>query len=173
MRNPQDSGRDDWSERLLTILKIKLRENNLIGKDMIKWMKRLNQALPMLVLGILAYGLLVELIGVWFVSDKIGYTAGLIVGVACAVGQAIHIAMIIEESVRIGEGHEKLLSVKSVMRYLVLCAIMIVMAFFNANSIVPAIIGVLGLKVSAYAQPLLIKAFKIRDINKVDVDTES
>ena len=38
---------------------------------MINWMKRLNQALPGLVLGILLYGLLVEIIGVWFVSDKL------------------------------------------------------------------------------------------------------
>ncbi|QFJ54098.1 hypothetical protein [Pseudobutyrivibrio xylanivorans] len=136
---------------------------------MIKWMKRLNQALPMLVLGILAYGLLVELIGVWFVSDKIRYTTGLLIGIACAVGMAIHISMIIEESVRIGQGHEKLLSFKSVMRYLVLCAIMITMTYFKLGNMFTALIGVLGLKVSAYAQPLLIKAFHI---NKVDKDIE-
>ena len=124
---------------------------------MIKWMKRLNQALPRLVLGILAYGLLVELIGVWFVSDKIRYTTGLLIGIACACGMAIHIAMLIEESVRIGEGHEKLLSFKSVMRYLVLCAVMITMAFFKLGNMYTALIGVLGLKVSAYAQPLLNK----------------
>ena len=126
---------------------------------MIKWMKRLNQALPGLVLGILAYGLLVELIGVWFVSDKIRYTTGLLFGIGCAIGMAIHIAMIIEESVRIVEGHEKYLSFKSVMRYLVLCAIIITMAFFKLGNMFTAIIGVLGLKVSAYAQPLLNKAF--------------
>ena len=124
---------------------------------MIKWMKRLNQALPGLVLGILAYGLLVELIGVWFVGDKIRYTTGLIIGIACAIGMAIHIAMIIEESVRIGEGHEKLLSFKSVLRYLVLCAVMIVMSYFKLGNMFTAIIGILGLKVSAYAQPLLNK----------------
>ena len=124
---------------------------------MIKWMKRLNQALPMLVLGILAYGLLVELIGVWFVGDKIRYTTGLIIVIACAIGMAIHIAMIIEESVRIGEGHEKLLSFKSVLRYLVLCAVMIVMSYFKLGNMFTAIIGILGLKVSAYAQPLLNK----------------
>ena len=46
---------------------------------MIKWMKRLNQALPGLVLGILLYGVLVELIGVWFVNDKVRYTSGLLI----------------------------------------------------------------------------------------------
>ena len=124
---------------------------------MINWMKRLNQALPGLVLGIVLYGLIIELIGVWFVSDKLRYTTGLIIGIGCAVGMAIHIAMIIEESVRIGEGHEKYLSFKSVMRYLVLCAIMMTMAFFKLGNMFTALIGVLGLKVSAYAQPLLIK----------------
>ena len=131
---------------------------------MIKWMKRLNQALPGLVLGILAYGLLVELIGIWFVTDKIRYTTGLLIGICCACGMAVHIAMIIEESVRIGEGHEKYLSFKSVMRYLVLCAVMILMAFFKLGNMFTALIGVLGLKASAYAQPLLDKI--IRKLNR-------
>ena len=124
---------------------------------MIKRMKRLNQALPGLVLGIIIYGVLVELIGVWFVSDKLRYSTGLAIGIGCAIGMAIHIAMIIEESVRIGEGHEKYLSFKSVMRYLVLCAVMIGMAYFKLGNMFTALIGVLGLKVSAYAQPLLDK----------------
>ncbi len=128
---------------------------------MINWMRRLNQALPGLVFGILLYGVLIEVIGVWFVSDKLRYTTGLIIGVACAIGLAIHIAMIIEESVRIGEGHEKYLSFKSVMRYLVLCAVLILMTFFKLGNMFTALIGVLGLKVSAYAQPLLIKLSKI------------
>ncbi len=129
---------------------------------MINWMKRLNQALPGLVLGILIYGLIIELIGVWFVTDKIRYTSGLLIGISCAVGLAIHIAMIIEESVRIGEGHEKYLSFKSVMRSLVLCAVLILMMVFKLGNMFTALIGVLGLKVSAYAQPLLYRIFKRR-----------
>ena len=98
---------------------------------MINWMKRLNQALPGLVLGIVIYGFLVEIVGVWFVQDKLRYTTGLLIGIGCAIGMAIHISMIIEESVRIGPGHDKYLSFKSVARYLVLCAIMITMTFFK------------------------------------------
>ncbi len=127
---------------------------------MIKWMKRLNQALPGLVIGIIIYGVLIELVGVWFVTDKVRYTTGLLIGIGCAIGMAIHIAMIIEESVRIGKGHEKYLSFKSVMRYLVLCAIMFAMSFFKLGNMFTALIGVLGLKVSAYAQPLLYKIYQ-------------
>lgn len=139
---------------------------------MIKRMKRLNQALPGLVLGIIIYGVLVELIGVWFVSDKLRYSTGLAIGIGCAIGMAIHIAMIIEESVRIGEGHEKYLSFKSVMRYLVLCAVMIGMAYFKLGNMFTALIGVLGLKVSAYAQPLLDKILGKQNSNISEANNE-
>lgn len=140
---------------------------------MINWMKRLNQALPGLVLGIIIYGVLVELIGVWFVTDKIRYTSGLMFGIGCAIFMAIHIAMIIEESVRIGEGHEKYLSFKSVMRYLIVCAVMILMMVFKLGNMFTALIGILGLKVSAYAQPLLIKFLGNNDSNITEVKEEN
>ena len=122
---------------------------------MINWIKRLNEALLGLVLGILIYGVLVELIGVWFVQDKVRYTVGLVTGIACAVGMAIHIAMVIEESCRIGEGHRKWLSFKSVLRYLIVCAVLMLVVGFKLGNMFTALIGILGLKVSAYAQPLL------------------
>ena len=60
------------------------------GRD--RMLRRLNDALPELVLGILLYGIAVELAGVWFVADKIRYTTGLLVGIALAVGMAINMA---------------------------------------------------------------------------------
>ncbi len=125
----------------------------------INWMRRLNPALPGLVAGILIYGLLVEVIGVWFVKDQIRYTSGLVIGIGCAIGMAIHISMIIEESIRIGEGNEKRLSIKSVLRYLAVCAVLILMMVFKLGNMFTALIGILGLKVSAYAQPLLYKVY--------------
>lgn len=141
-------------------------------KMIINWMKRLNQSLAGLVAGILIYGALVELIGVWFAKDKMSYTIGLIIGIACAVGMAIHLAMIIEESVRRGQGQTKLLAVKSVMRYLVVCVVVFAVAYFKIGSFYTAIAGILGLKVSAYAQPLLnkvlFKSSKGEEINKTE-----
>ena len=57
---------------------------------MIKWMRRLNEALPMLVLGIVIFSVLVELIGVWFVSDKLRYTTGLFIGMGLAIFLAVN-----------------------------------------------------------------------------------
>ena len=79
---------------------------------------------------------------------------------------AIHLAMVIEESVRIGEGHDRLLAFKSAMRYIVVCAVFFVMMLFKLGNLYTALIGVLGLKVSAYAQPLLNKTLFSRRIDK-------
>lgn len=122
-----------------------------------KALKRLNDALPGLVIGILAYGIFVELIGVWFVSDKIRYSSGLWIGIACAVGMAVHLAMVIEEAVRNPEMGSKRLSIKSVGRYVVVVLVFTVMMYFKLGNLISAFVGVLGLKVSAYAQPFMHK----------------
>ena len=124
-----------------------------------KRIRRLNEALPGLLIGIVLYAVIVELVGVWFFEDKIRFTIGLIIGASCAIFMAINIAMVIEESVRIGEGHEKLLAVKSVLRYLVVVVVFMIMMLLNLGNLISAVIGVIGLKVSAYAQPLLYKYF--------------
>ena len=49
-------------------------------------LRRLNDALPGLVLGILVYGVLLELAGIWFVADKLRYSTGLAIGIALACG---------------------------------------------------------------------------------------
>ena len=60
---------------------------------MIKALKRLNEALPGLLLGIAVYGLLVQFIGMWFVSAKVHYTTWIWLGLACANGLGIYCAM--------------------------------------------------------------------------------
>ncbi len=42
-------------------------------------LKRINDALPELILGILIYEIVVEFTGSWFVKDKLGYSNGLLI----------------------------------------------------------------------------------------------
>ena len=53
-------------------------------------LRRLNDALPGLVLGIIAYGAAVFLAGIWFVPDKLRFTTGLAIGIALACGMAVN-----------------------------------------------------------------------------------
>lgn len=129
---------------------------------MIKEFRRLNEALPGLLLGILIYGGLVELIGVWFASDKLLFTTGLFIGIACALGMAIHLAVVLDETVRTQNASPKMIKLKSVLRYLVVVAVFFVMMWLHLGNLISAFIGVLGLKASAYAQPLLHKLIHLQ-----------
>ena len=71
-------------------------------------LRRLNDALPGLVLGNNVYGIVIELAGVWFVEDKLRYTSGLLIGIVLAVGMAVNIAVVVRDTVEIyGESGAK------------------------------------------------------------------
>lgn len=117
-------------------------------------LKRLNDALPGLVLGILIYGIIVQFVGMWFVEDKLYYTIGLWYGVAIAVAMAIHLAVVIYDSVTLCDDDraKKLSVIKSVTRYAVVVILFFLIAYFRFGNVVMAFIGVLGIKISAYLQ---------------------
>ncbi len=127
---------------------------------MIKALKRMNEALPGLLLGILIFGVAEELIGVWFVSDRLRFTTGVLIGIGCAAGMGIHIAWILEESVRYEGSATKKMAFFSALRYVCVVLVFFAMVYFNLGNFYAAFIGVLSLKISAYAQPLLNRVLK-------------
>ncbi len=124
-------------------------------------LKRLNDALPGLVLGIIFYGIAIELVGVWFVSDKLRFTSGLMIGIVTAIGMAIHMAVVLLDAVDFAgaEKAKRRIIAKSILRYVVVVVIFLVMMIFHLGSLFSAFLGVMGLKASAYMQPLMHKAF--------------
>lgn len=120
-----------------------------------KMLRRLNDALPGLIMGILVYGIFVEVAGIWFVSDKVRYTTGLVIGIALACGMAVNMAVVLQDAVDIyGEsGAQSKIVAKSILRYLIVVVVFFVMMKWNLGNPIIAFIGVLGLKVSAYLQP--------------------
>lgn len=127
-------------------------------------LRRINPMLPRLVAGIVVYGLLVQLAGVWFVEDKIGYSVGLWYGIVIAIGMSVNLAMVIYDTVTFysGENANKRVAAKAVLRYIVVAALLFILGYFEFGNLFMAFIGVFGLKISAYMQPLLNKL-----INKV------
>ncbi|MBO5070033.1 MAG: hypothetical protein J6C37_06695 [Roseburia sp.] len=131
-------------------------------------LKKINDALPGLVLGILIYGVVVELCGVWFVSDKIRFTSGLAIGIALACGMAINMAVVLRDAVDL-YGKSKApgnVIVMYALRYIVVVVVFFVMMKWDLGNFVAALIGILGLKVSAYLQPLANKL--LRKLRKKD-----
>lgn len=122
-------------------------------------LKKINDALPGLILGILVYGAAVELCGVWFAADKVRFTSGLVIGIALACGMAVNMAVVLRDAVEL-YGESKApgnIIVKYALRYIIVVAVFFVMMKWNLGNFVAALIGILGLKVSAYLQPLAYK----------------
>ena len=125
-------------------------------------LKRLNKAL---LLGIIIYGVLFEVIGVWFVSEKLLYSTGLWIGIGCAVFLAVHMAMSIEDAVSLGteDGAKKKIIASAMLRYFVVLLVFVVMLYFELGMLLPAFFGVLGLKISAYLQPVFYRLLGKKD----------
>ena len=116
-------------------------------------------------MGIIIYGILLQITGIWLVNDKLRYSTGLWIGIGCALFMAIHMAISIEDAVCIGteDGAKKKTIASAMFRYVIVLLVLVAMCYFNLGMILPAFFGVLGLKISAYVQPLF---YRLRDRKK-------
>ena len=118
-------------------------------------LKRINNILPELILEIIIYGIFLQLSGMWLVEDKIGYSIGLWLGIVVAIGMAIHMAIVILDSVDMviekkANIHRR---VFSLLRYIVVLLLFAIVLYFRIGNVLAMFIGVMGLKVAAYLQP--------------------
>ena len=126
--------------------------------------RRLNQALPELLLGILLYGIVIQVTGVWFAQDRLRYSSGLWIGIVKAMAMAYHIARIIAETIDCMDAHKARVQItaKGIMRYAAVVVVFSITMYFDLGNLVTLFLGVMGLKISAYLQPFLHKV-----LNKV------
>lgn len=124
--------------------------------------RRLNQALPGLLAGILIYGMIVQLTGVWFVEDKLRYSSGLWIGIITAMALAYNIARVIAETIDYPDAQKASSKIvaKGILRYAVVVIVFVVTLYFDLGNLITLFFGVMGLKISAYLQPMLQKVFR-------------
>ena len=118
-------------------------------------LKRINDVLPELILEIFIYGLIVQVAGVWFAEDKRYYSIGLWIGIAVAMGMAVHMATIIRDTVDRAAAEKSYIrtGIFSVLRYVVVVVLFVVVLYFDLGNVIVMFIGVMGLKIAAYLQP--------------------
>ncbi len=121
--------------------------------------RRLNEALPELLLGILLYGIVIQVAGVWLAEDKLRYSSGLWIGILTAMGMAYHIARIIAETIDCVDAHKARIQItaKGILRYAAVVIVFTVTMYFDLGNLITLFLGVMGLKISAYLQPSLHK----------------
>lgn len=115
------------------------------------------KTLKTLLLGIMVYAIVFVIIGFFLSRNKQSYFAGLLLGIGIAAGLAVHLYKSLDYCLELDpESAEKTMRKKAVTRYL----IMVIAAgtagcFPEILNPVGLLIGLMGLKISAYLQPFI------------------
>ena len=119
--------------------------------------KQTNKAIWTLIdlwIGIVLYFIVFEILGLIFVSNRIPYTLGLLTGCMAAGFLAWHIYNALDTALDLGEEDAVKHSRKtSALRLLVMLVVALAGMKFSLLSFPATIVGILGLKISAFFQP--------------------
>lgn len=119
-------------------------------------LRKINTALPGLLLGIVLFGILCQVLVFFLVEDKTGCSIGLWIGVLMAIFMAFHMAVTLNSAVERDEkGAQAAATRQNIIRYLVVVIILGILMLTRIGNPLAAFAGVMGLKVSAYLQPFL------------------
>ena len=119
--------------------------------------KQTNKAVWTLIdlwIGIILYFIIFEIIGLIFVPNRITYTLGLLTGCVTAGFLAWHMYSILDTALDMAQEDAVNYSKKySALRLLVMLVVALAGMKFSILSFPAVIIGILGLKISAFFQP--------------------
>lgn len=122
--------------------------------------RKIDPTLLELCLGILAYGIVFEIVLLFF-SRELSYSLGLLIGVALALLGAVHMWWSLNRGFDLPEKEAvKSLITQRLIRYSILAAVLAVLSVTNFANPIFTFAGYMGMKVSAYLNPLIHKLLK-------------
>ena len=102
-----------------------------------------------------------EAVGLIFVKDRLFYSIGLLIGILCAMGMAVHMAWSLNMALDLGEsGAVKKMQLHNLLRYGIVVVVIFALWLSGIGNPVVAFLGIMGLKVAAYLQPFTHKLFR-------------
>lgn len=141
-----------------------VRMRTLIGR-----IREINSALPELLFGIVIFGVICQIAGFFLVSDKTGFAIGLWIGVLTAVFMAFHMAVSLNTAVERGVKEAQAAATRqNIIRYFAVVIVLGILMVTKIGNPLAAFAGIMGLKLSAYAQPVLAKMSQKRKMGKLN-----
>jgi predicted Kef-type K+ transport protein len=114
-----------------------------------------NKTLCELVAGSVLFCMIWELVLLIFTQRRLYHSIGLAVGTVICIALAINMADSIDVAVELDEKQAVgYLRKKAAIRYLIVCAAIIILALTGIGNPLTCFAGVMGLKAGAYMQPL-------------------
>lgn len=130
---------------------------------MIEKMDSLKRTVLELLIGILLFGILFEILGLFLVKEKLFYTTGLVLGMLLAAGMAIHMAYNLNDALDWDASNAaKIMRKGSMFRYAAVVLITMLLGYFRVGNVISLWLGIMTLKTAAYTQPFVHKI-----INKI------
>jgi hypothetical protein len=126
-----------------------------------KGILRINRTLFELETGILLYGMVCQLVMLFF-EQRAYLSTGLWIGIVTALLSAWHMWFTLDKGLDLDEkGAVSYLSRQNIIRYLFMAAVLIGTAAADFGNPLTAFLGLMGLKAGAYMQPFMKKVSKL------------
>lgn len=119
-------------------------------------MKKMNETLKDLIIGIVFCMVVVCIIGALVTDNKLSFIFGELLGSIIAIMLAIHLNASIGRALDMDEeGAAKYTKKMAILRLIIMgCAVVVALTFPEVFNLIGTLLGILGLKISAYLQPL-------------------
>lgn len=119
------------------------------------------ETLRELLIGIVAFGILEQLLLMWLVEKKVYFTLGLWVGVTLAGAAAIHMHRSLQRALDLGQAASKYVISQNMVRYGVIIGVFAILCILDFGNPLAAFAGIMCLKAGAYLQPFTHKILSI------------
>lgn len=128
---------------------------------MMKYLKKADRTLLEMHTGMLAFGIVCQIVGAFFVKDQARYASSLWFGVLFAVIASIHMARTLDRALPNGEAAAKMITRGYIFRYLMIIVVLAVISVTNVMDTLIVFLGYMSLKITAYLQPFTHKLYNM------------
>ena len=122
-----------------------------------EFLTKVNETVREMWIGMLVWGILCQVIPVWFIEDRLGYSLGLWIGLLLAGASAYHMWWALDRGLDDEGSAQAYIRKLSLLRYAVILVVFGILMVTETANPLSAFLGVMGLKVSAFIQPFLHK----------------
>ncbi|MBQ9989885.1 MAG: hypothetical protein IJP31_02930 [Lachnospiraceae bacterium] len=121
-----------------------------------------NETLMEMLLGILLFGGVIWLAGIWLAKDKFLFSLGLGLGLLLACFASWHMWRGLDTGLDLGDAAIKYITRQNMIRYGIIVVSYGIICVFKLGDPVAAFIGIMGIKAGAYLQPFTHKLYTKR-----------
>lgn len=124
-----------------------------------KSLKKADRTLLEMHTGMLLYGIVCQMAGVFFAGNRLKYSVSLWFGILFAAVASIHMAKTLDRALRSGQAAAKIITAGYIFRYLMVAAVLAIVGVTGTLDALVVFLGYMGLKITAYLQPLVHKLY--------------